>query len=290
MSVADRLLSRMDGDAPGSQPGKIQAFQIILALVIATEYWVKALNAWDELVAVELVELAVATGLAAAVIHGRWRRIALGGFAVLQLWYVAAHFPHAGNHRYLEMVLAFVLAFLNDEEKDERRLALRAVRWIVITVLFYSGLQKLVHGYWLRGQFLAYSVWREHFRGALELVLPAAEIERLSSYAAMAGDGPYLVSTPVLAVISNSVWILEITMALLLIPRVTRGAAWVAGCVFVVVTELVAREMMFGVEFVAALSLFAWRDVTRWLVIPAAIVLAVLICMRAGLFPEVLFN
>ena len=290
MRFAEALLSRMDGDARGSQPGKIQAFQIILALVIATEYWVKALNAWDELVAAELVALTVATVLAAAVVHGRWRRIALGSFAVLQAWYVIAHFPHTGNHRYLEMVVAFLLAFLDDEDELERQLALRSLRWIVVTVLFYSGLQKLVHGYWFRGQFLAYSAWREHFRAALETVLPGAELERLSSYTAAVGDGPYLVSTPTLAVISNAVWILEIALAVLLIPRTTRKFAWIAACTFVLATEIVARELMFGVEFIAALSLFAWRDVTRWMVVPAAIVLAVLVCMRLGLVPDVLFN
>ena len=52
---------------------------------------------------------------------------------------------------------------------------------MVLVVLFYSGLQKLVHGYWLRGQFLAWSMWQDSFRTALEPLLPAEEFTRLTS-------------------------------------------------------------------------------------------------------------
>jgi hypothetical protein len=288
--MSDRWISVLDGDAPGSAPGKVRAFQIILSLVICTEYWVKALNAWDELVAVELAALAAATVLAAVVVQGRWRRAGLAGFAVLQLWYVGSHFPQTGNHRYLEMVLAAVLAFLRDDDDDEVRLTLRSVRWMVVVVLFFSGVQKLVHGYYFRGQFLAYSMWRDGFRAALDPLLPAEELERLTSYAGTVGDGPYLVSSPGFVAVSNAVWILELALAVLLVPRATRRFAWIAACLFVVATEAVARELMFGVEFVAALTLFHRGQATRRMVVPAAVVLGLLVLMRLGVLPEVLFN
>jgi hypothetical protein len=283
-------LSFLDGDAPGSEPGKVRAFQIILSLVICAEYWINALNAWGDLVPLEFAALAAATLLAAVVVHGRRRRAGLAGFALLQLGYVWAHFPHTGNHRYLEMVFAALLSFLRDDDDDEVRLTLRSLRWMVVVVLFFSGVQKLVHGYYFRGQFLAYSMWRDWFRTALGPLLPAEELERLTSYVVAVGDGPYLVSSPGFVAISNAVWILEIALAVLLIPRVTRGVAWIAVCLFVVATEAVARELMFGVEFVAAITLFARDDATRRLVVPAAIVLGVLVLMRLGVLPEVLFN
>jgi len=279
-----------DGDTLGSVPGKVRAFQIILSLVICTEYWVKALNAWDELVTVEFVALAGATLLAAVVVHGRWRRAGLAGFAVLQLAYICAHFPHTGNHRYLELVFLAVLAFLRDDEDDEVRLTLRSLRWMVIVVLFFSGVQKLVHGYYFRGQFLAYSMWRDWFRAALGPLLPAGDLERLTSYVVSVGDGPYLVSSPGFVAVSNAVWIVEITLAVFLVPRATRGVAWIATCLFVVATEAVAREFMFGIEFVAAITLFARGEVTRRMVVPVAMVLGLLVLMRLGVLPEVLFN
>jgi hypothetical protein len=285
-----RYVSFLDGDAPGSEPRKVRAFQIILSLTICAEYWVKALNAWHELFPIEFAALAAATLLATVVVQGRWRRAGLAGFALLQLGYVWAHFPHTGNHRYLELVFAALLAFLRDDDDDEVRLTLRSLRWMVVVVLFFSGVQKLVHGYYFRGQFLAHSMWRDWFRTALGPLLPAEELERLTSYVVAVGDGPYLVSSPGFVAISNAVWILEIALAVLLIPRVTRGVAWIAVCLFVVATEAVAREFMFGVEFVAAITLFARGDATRRLVVPAAVVLGVFVLMRLGVLPEVLFN
>jgi hypothetical protein len=58
----------------------------------------------------------------------------------------------------------------------------------------------------------------------------------------------------------------------------------------VVAVQLVARELMFGVEFCAALTLFADRDrLTRW-VKPIAVFFGLLLLVRLGLLPEVLFH
>jgi hypothetical protein len=286
----EQVLSRLDGDDVGTVPGKIRAFQLILSLVICTEYWTKSLRRWSELQVDDGVALTVVTLLTAAVVHGRWRRAAFAGFACLQAWYVWSLFPQTGNHRYLELAFSALFALLDDEKAEEQRLLLRSLRWVVIVVLFYSGVQKLVHGYYFRGQFLAYSLWRDTFRPILGTLLPGEELQRLTSYGGIVGDGPYLVSSPLFLTVSNAVWVVEIALALLLFSRATRAYACAAACAFMIATESVARELMFGVEFVSAVLLFARSDLLRRLIWPIVGVLTLLWLVRLGLLPEVVFH
>lgn len=284
------VLSRLDGDEPGTRGGKLRAFGIILALVICTEYWTEYLPRWRDLGVDEVGALAAITALAATVIHGRHTRLAFAGIAAVQLWYVWDLFPMAGNHRYLEAAFAAVLALLDDDDGPEQLLALRSLRFMVLVVLFYSGLQKLVHGYWLRGQFLAWSLWRDSFRTALEPLLSSHDLARLTSYGASAGEGPYLVSSLPVLVLSNAVWIAEIALAVLLVPRATRRLACVATCALIAATEIVAREMMFGIEFAAATMLFLRGGGLRRLTLPFALLLGLLMLVRFGVLPGPAFH
>jgi hypothetical protein len=265
------------------------AFQRVLALVIAAEYWTKTIRDRALFDVADAVALALVTVLAAAILLGRARRAAFAGLVLLQAWWIARFFPLAGNHRYLELVLAVVFSALDGRSQEHRRLQLYSVRFMVVIVLFYSGLQKLIWGYWIDGQFLAFSVGREPFRAMLGWLIPGDELARLGTYQGTIGDGPYLVDAPLLIAASNLVWVAEIGFALLLLLPVTRRVAWPAACLVVVAIELVARELMFGVEFCAALTLFARQDrLTRWIT-PIALLLGLLILVRLGLLPEVLF-
>jgi hypothetical protein len=288
--MMERMFSRFDGDVPGAGAAKVRAYQLVLALVICAEYWSKYLRRWGDLGLDEWIALALVTVLAGAVVHGPWRRAAFAGFVVLQAWYVWSLFPHTGNHRYLELIFAALFAFLDDENEEERELLLRGLRFMVVVVLFYSGLQKLVHGYYFRGQYLAYALWRDNFRSVLEPLLSVEEAGRLAAYGEYAGEGPFLVSTRPFLLLSNAVWVLEMGLGLLLVPLSTRRAAWAPAFVFVVATEIVARELMFGIEFACAILLFARSDLIRRAVWPVAVLLGVLLSMRLGLLPEVLFH
>ena len=261
-----------------------------MALVVFAEYWTKALQNWALVEVADGVALAVVSLLLAVVVDGRWRRSAFVGFTLLQAWYVWTYFPLTGNHRYLELVLAGLFALFDDRKEDERRLLLRSLQWIFIVVLFYGGVQKLVHGYYFHGQFLSYSLWRVGFHAALGPLLPAQEFERLTSYAAAVGDGPYLVTSPVFLVVSNAVWFVEIALALMLYFRATRRYAWLPGLLFVFAMEVAAREFMFGIEMACGMLLFARTDVIRRAILPVAILLAALVLMRTGLLPGFLFH
>jgi len=266
------------------------AFQRVLALVVATEYWTKTIRDRAQFDTADAVALVLVTALAAGILFvGRHRRAALAGLALLQAWWIWRFFPLAGNHRYLELVFAVALSALDGRRPEHRDLQLRVLRSMTILVLFYSGLQKLVWGYWTGGQYLAFAIAREPFRGMLGWLVPHEELERLASYSGAIGDGPYLVHAPLLTLFSNLVWIGELGLALALALPAARRLAWPLACLLVVGVACVSRELMFGVEFCAALTLFSRDDrLTRW-VLPIAAFLALLVLVRLGLLPEVLY-
>jgi hypothetical protein len=269
---------------------RIRAFQVILALVLCAEYWIKSLARWHDLDVAGRFPVLAATLLCVATLWGRRRRAIFAGFVILEAWYVWSRFPLTGNHRFLGLFLAGLFAVLDAENDEEGPLLLQSVQWTAIVVLFYSGVQKLAHGYYFRGQFLAYSLSRDSFRTALAPLVSAEEVARLTSYSGAVGDGPYLASGLGFLLVANAVWVLEVGLALLLLFRPTRGAAWIAACAFVVLTQLVAREFLFGIEFVCALLLFARGDVVRRAVWPVAVLLGLLVLVRLGVLPEMIFH
>ena len=66
--------------------------------------------------------------------------------------------------------------------------------------------------------------------------------------------------------------------------------AWISAAVFIAATQLVARELVFGIEFVCALALFSTTAVLRRFVLPVAALLALSLAMRWGLLPGVVFH
>ena len=77
---------------------------------------------------------------------------------------VATEFPATGNHAYLEVMLCALAAFLDPARPDEARLYVRAVRSMGVIILACSGLQKLAHGHYFHGEYLAFSLGSASFR------------------------------------------------------------------------------------------------------------------------------
>ena len=121
------------------------------------------------------------------------------------------------------------------------------------------------------------------------LLLSGNEYTRLTSFDGRPGDGPYTVSEPLFLFLSNSIYVAEIGLGLLLLWRPTRQLGVVAALIFMVATETTAREFMFGTLFVCTILLFARADVLNRLVKPITAFLAILLLVRLGWLPEVLF-
>jgi hypothetical protein len=104
-------------------------------------------------------------------------------------------------------------------------------------ILFSSGLQKLVHGYYFRAEYFGFSLWIESFRTVFRLVLPATEYQRLTAFTGQPGDGPYFVASPLVVAMSNLTWIAEMGLAPALLWRRTRPFAVAAAIVLIIASS-----------------------------------------------------
>jgi hypothetical protein len=287
MSYLDRFLGHLDDAEATGTAAKIRAFEIVLVIVAVTDLWEHGLKV-RQLGGTFPWPLAVVGTLSgAAALVPASRRL---GFLLLSLSIgvlVRTAFPATGNHVYLESFLCAICALLDSSRSEERVLLTRAVRWVTCVIFFYAGLQKLTHGYYTNALMPAYLLKEPRFEWIFGALVPASEVERIRSYTAIAGAGPYLVSSLALLVVSNLAWVLEIALALALFVASTRRAAVFAGIAFVVFIELGAREITFGLQFVNALLMFMAGDSNRRFIPVAALICIVLVLMRLGWLPAV---
>jgi hypothetical protein len=285
-----RILARLDGDDPATWLPKLRTFAQAFVLILGAEYWARALSKWPQLSPVYEIALATATVACVATGIARLRRAALAALAITQLGVIAAEFPATGNHAYLELYVLLLLSVLRLDEPEERRLLMRALRWLVCLVLFSSGLQKVVHGYYFRGQYLTYSMWIETFRPVLALLVPPGEYARLTSFPSEVGSGPYLVESPLLLLVSNAVWVAELVLPLLLLSPATRVVGVAGTLALLAGIEVAAREVFFGLVFTNGVLLFLPRPLGRWYVPAVAAILAWLLLSALGVVPHVEFH
>ncbi len=209
--------------------------------------------------------------------------------AATHTFVVWSEFPAAGNHAYLEVMLCALGAFLDPRDDHDRTLYVAAARWLGVVILFSSGLQKLVHGYYFRAEYFGFSLWIESFRTVFRLVLPATEYQRLTAFTGQPGDGPYFVASPLVVAMSNLTWIAEMGLAPALLWRRTRPFAVAAAIVLIIAIELAAREVFFGLLYLNLILMFLETRVHAKLVAPAAVFLGYLVLVRLGWLPTVTF-
>ncbi|MCC6766887.1 MAG: hypothetical protein IT293_19700 [Deltaproteobacteria bacterium] len=268
---------------------QVAAFERIVVLVIAAEYWCRGLARWQDLSPAYVASLGAATLLCLAALLTRWRRPALLVLGLVHAFVVWREFPAAGNHAYLEVMLCLLGAFLDPRDEVERTLYVATARWLAVVIFFFSGVQKLAHGYYFHAEYFGFSLWIESFRTLFRWLLPADEYARLTAFTGAPGDGPYFVRSPLVVAVSNLTWIAEIALPAALLWRPTRPFAVAAAVALIFAIELAAREVFFGLLYVNLILLFLESDLHQRLVAPVALVLASLVAVRAGWLPALVF-
>lgn len=206
-------------------------------------------------------------------------------FAVTSAWLFMA-WPSFANHLMLEWSVLLFLTVC----RAEPALGMKAVRWLIVVVLFHSGFQKFVIGQYFEGTFLAFNTATiENFRDFMRFFLSEGEFNRLIAMEGRPGTGPYAVSDPVFVAIANLVWIGEMGIALLLIPLRTRMFAVVAGLGLILSIELGARELIFGCLFASMVISFVPRKnaLAIW---PGLAALSLASMLAFHLMPELRLN
>jgi len=274
--MVDRFLTLMSIDDRESHGSKLASFNLILLLTIAVQQ-----VADEHLHAAWLILACALVGL-----NERYRRGATTVvFGVLLVRY-GFDFPSVANHSYLELLLLFLYLWFDSSKTGEKELLLQTCRWLTVIIFFYSGFQKIWYGEYFDGRFLAYlAAMADRTRTGFELFIPSEQFSRLAAYATQAGSGPFLIDSTLFKVLSNSAWITEIALSLLLLFRRIWHPAVVFGIFTVFIIEFIAREFVFGVMMISLLFLFCRRDVNRRL-LPAYIVfLTYLAAVRLGWVP-----
>ncbi|MCB9625588.1 MAG: hypothetical protein H6723_19900 [Sandaracinus sp.] len=208
--------------------------------------------------AVAVVALFVAVGL-----PRRWDRHVSVVLALGAGWAVAATFPTTSNHGFYAALLSLASVVL----RDEPRRAVEYLRATVLLVTFGAGAQKLLHGTWWRGSFVAWELAHGRFVGTIGRLLSAEELARLSSM--REGREGFVLAGKALALV-RAVMLGELLLPML--ACVPRLRVWAAigllglGLGF----GLVADEVLFGGLFVAVVALFFSPSTARALSLATA--------------------
>ena len=189
----------------------------------------------------------------------------------------ALAYPDVSNHYLIECLAVTIFAVVDLDREEEQGLCLQLLAWLVVLVLFASGLQKVLHGAYFKGQYLAYMIANtDRFRDFFRPLLSAADLAHLQSLAGATEHlrfanghalgpmpGPYLVHSLLFIAISNAVWLGELTVAIGLLVRKTRPAALVCGLLLLAGILASSHEVFFDTLFVNLLLLFARSDLNR---------------------------
>jgi hypothetical protein len=292
-----RALGWVGTDSDSAAATKVRAFQLTFLFCFCTKLLDYNLVRWGQLdpanarhVYYMLGGAIAVTAAIVALVAPRFGRFPWVAAMLVAVWHVTGSFPLVGNHNYLELWILLLAAGLNLHLPEDRHLFLSALKWIVFFVFLYSGLQKLVHGYYFHGEALATCINRmPRFQDGFRYLLSQAELERITRYAIAPGQGPFRLNGNALIVLSNLVYLAELACAaLLLVPR-TRLVGVVFGIGLMIGIELFAREVFFGLIQVMLVLLFAPSAWLRTLVPVFFASYAVLLLSDVGILPAMRF-
>ena len=248
-------------------------FRRIALMHVATRSY---LSLWEG--EIDPAELLLRRGLVVVALVGCVPRCALWATriaALLVFAEIAVRIPHVANHLFLEFVLLTLMALLDDRDEPEGALLLQGLRCTIGVFFFYTGLQKLLWGYWFDGQLLAFmAATEERFATIFQFVIPTDELARLHSYNTTHLErpgvwkpwpdaGPYRVDSIAFVALSNVIYLGEMTAGIGMLVRRVRVPAALAAMGLVVGIEAGARELTFGALMLAALLLFVPGARTR---------------------------
>ena len=259
--AADRLLSWTGLEDAVTARAKLRAMRRLLLATLAIEGW--AALRYVPYSEAPGFHAAIAAALGVCALLG-WRDRFAGPAVLaalaLETLTVVSVFPHNANHQYLAIVWLALIALARDEGR-EAWTAVSAMRWIVAAGLVWSGVMKLVSGYWLGGEFLAHRIALDPgFARVFAAILPDAELARLVALENRIGAGPFRAEAPWLVVVSNVTWLAEILLPIGLLVARTRTLSLAALIGLMIAIQLGAREIFFAGLMFGGLLLFARRD------------------------------
>lgn len=241
---------------------QVRGLQLFLLLHISVRAWLTAIatpydQSWMIPIAI------VASGALLLGLSRNWTRSATGLAALAWTARLFFRWPQSSNHFYIELGCLLILWLLGARGDDNRKLLLQTVRWLVVIVIFYTGVQKVLYGTYFQGQFLAWEIaTKENFGAFFQPFIGAEEFSRLRHiHPERLGAGPFVVNSPVFLAMSNSVYVVEMLAPFLLLFLRTRVFAAFGFLLFMAAIQAGALELFFGLLMVNLLFLFLPRAI-----------------------------
>ena len=286
--AAERFLA-LAGDSGACAPERLATLFRILLLGLATETVCDAID-YYRVGGASFVPLFGAALLSSSA-FAFWERpalrtplVAASGVLILRVvWDVGS----AANHHYLAALIVSLAAIVRLDEVAPARVLESGIRWILAVVLVAAGVQKVLHGEYFAGEFLASMVSeRAGFAAAFQWWIPADELARLRLLEQVAGAGPYRVESVTFSIISNLAYLGELATGLGLLVHRLRSAACLAAIALVVAIESAAHELFFGGLVIALLLSLLRRDVLHRMLPAFVLFYAYLLAMVIGVLPR----
>ena len=261
-TAIDRAISIASDESTTDPLPRLRAFELILLVHLFATVASGAFPRTHVEQGMQMFFAAAIGGCLALWFMPRMSRLAIAGAFCTMFGLQYLVFPQTGNHSFLELWLLLLLVLIGRSTRDEGVVLLAALRGIVAVMLFYTGLQKVLYGTYIDGQFLAAQIMiKAQFADIFGWIVPADEISRLQTLQwDRVGAGPVRSDAPLLILASNAVYLFEIAIPLLLLWRPTRRAAVIALLLFTIAIQSGAREMFFGGLRVNITLLFWPRD------------------------------
>jgi len=163
-------------------------------------------------------------------------------------------FPISANHLYLFAISSFLLILLRSTSSDEVESFLRLQVSLTAAVLFWSGLQKCLYGYYFNGMFFTYAITHSRrFEQLFSVMLGSETVKQIQE--GVKTSGTYYSENLLIIAISNMVWAAEMLLPLCLFYPPFRKASALLLIGFIACIELGAREFTFGMYMLASLLL-----------------------------------
>jgi hypothetical protein len=248
MQALVHLFAPESGEWSGAGLRAVRSLVLVHAAV-RTVRWLPVAFGSGELPVAALAGIGALMVLAAA--GGTVRRFArgaalLGALAILAQLLVA--FPDADDALYLEVACLTLLGLLDADDAEDGALLRSALCWMGVLVLFHSGLQRLLYGYYFEGEALLTGIATlDPLSRSLQWMLAPGEVAKLMQLkVAMQGAGPFRTASTSFVAVSNALWAMPLLLAALIALRRTRTLAALAAIAFVLLLGTWALEIMTG--------------------------------------------
>lgn len=209
-----------------------------------------------------LLAMGTAFTLSFTPVEARWPALSRAIALVAASVEMAAQFPINSNHSWLECVLLGAVAATDTRRAEQRAMLVAVGRWLVIAIMFHSGLQKILHRTYFDGMYLATLANDDGFSALVKVLVGPLEHARLAAALKAGSEGPFALNSSAGVLLSNAVYLSELGVAVLLFFERTRRLGVVAGILVLCSIEVLALEITFGLLMLNLLALY-WPDRRR---------------------------